>query len=399
MTQTSAVMICGHGSRDKAAVDEFNQLAVRLKERLPEHEIESGFLEFAEPVIRTGLEKLKARGAKKIVCLPGMLFAAGHVKNDLPSEINTFARENPDIDVIFGRDLAIDPKMLKAAEARVRQAIDQADAGIALDETLLMVVGRGTNDPDANSNISKIARMLWEGIGFGWAEVSFSGVAFPLVDAGLERAVKLGYKRIVVFPYFLFTGILVRRIFKWVDEAQAKYPDVEFVKAGYLNDQDHVIDTFIERFHQALEGGAANAMNCQLCKYREQVLGFEDEQGKAQVGHHHHVMGAGVEENPEDHGVFLGRGHGHRHDHHHGHDHGHAHDKDHGHAHDKDHVHSHDKDHGHAHDKDHVHSHDKDHVHSHDHAHDHAHDHDHPHAHDHGHTHAHESDKKTKAGH
>ena len=150
MTQTSAVMICGHGSRDKAAVDEFNQRAVRLKERLPEHEIESGFLEFAEPVIQTGLEKLKARGAKKIVCLPGMLFAAGHVKNDLQSEINTFARENPDIDVIFGRDLAIDPKMLKAAEARVRQAIDQADAGIALDETLLMVVGRGTNDPDAN---------------------------------------------------------------------------------------------------------------------------------------------------------------------------------------------------------------------------------------------------------
>ena len=30
----------------------------------------------------------------------------------------------------------------------------------------------------------------------------------------------------------------------------------EFVKAGYLNDQDHVIDTFIERFHEALEGGA-----------------------------------------------------------------------------------------------------------------------------------------------
>ncbi|MEX0695173.1 MAG: sirohydrochlorin chelatase [Rhodospirillales bacterium] len=359
MTQTSAVMICGHGSRDKAAVDEFNQLAVRLKERLPEHDIESGFLEFAEPVIRTGLEKLKARGAKKIVCLPGMLFAAGHVKNDLPSEINTFARENPGIEVIFGRDLAIDPKMLKAAEARVRQAIDQsinqsidqADAGTALDETLLMVVGRGTNDPDANSNISKIARMLWEGIGFGWAEVSYSGVAFPLVDAGLERAVRLGYKRIVVFPYFLFTGILVRRIFKWVDEAAAKYPEVEFVKAGYLNDQDHVIDTFIERFHQALEGGAANAMNCQLCKYREQVLGFEDEQGKAQVGHHHHVMGAGVEENPEDHGVYLGRGHGHHHDHHHGH----HHDHDHGHPHDHDHAHPHDHDHAHPHDHDHAH--------------------------------------------
>ena len=350
MTDQAAVMICGHGSRDKAAVDEFNQLSVRLKQKLPGHDIESGFLEFAEPVIRTGLEKLKQRGAKRIICLPGMLFAAGHVKNDLPSEINTFAAENPDIDVVFGRDLAIDPKMLKAAEARVRDAVETAGDGTALDETLLMVVGRGTNDPDANSNISKIARMLWEGIGFGWAEVSYSGVAFPLVDAGLERAVRLGYKRIVVFPYFLFTGILVRRIFKWVDEAAEKYPDVEFVKAGYLNDQDHVIETFVERFHQALEGGAANAMNCQLCKYREQVLGFEDEQGMAQVGHHHHVMGAGVEENAEDHGVFLGRGHGHKHDHHHHH---HGHDHGHGHGHDHDHEHGHS--HGHEHDHDHDH--------------------------------------------
>ena len=187
MIDQAAVMICGHGSRDKAAVDEFNQLSVRLKQKLPGHDIESGFLEFAEPVIRTGLEKLKARGAKKIICLPGMLFAAGHVKNDLPSEINTFAAENPGIEVIFGRDLAIDPKMLKAAEARVREAIDTASGDVDVSDTLLMVVGRGTNDPDANSNISKVARMLWEGIGVGWAEVSFSGVAFPLVDADYER--------------------------------------------------------------------------------------------------------------------------------------------------------------------------------------------------------------------
>lgn len=339
MTEQSAIMICGHGSRDKAAVDEFNQLAVHLKARLPGNDIESGFLEFAEPVIRTGLEKLKARGAKKIVCLPGMLFAAGHVKNDLPSEINTFAAENPDIDVIFGRDLAIDPKMLQAAKARVEEAINGAGSHVAREDTLLMVVGRGTNDPDANSNISKVARMLWEGLGVGWAEVSYSGVAFPLVDAGLKRAVKLGYKRIVVFPYFLFTGILVRRIFKWVDEAVAAHPDIEFVKAGYLNDQDHVIDTFVERFHQALAGGETNAMNCQLCKYRTQVLGFEDEQGMPQVGHHHHVVGAGVEENPEDRGVYLGRGHGHKHDHHHGHAH-HGHDH-HGHDHGDGHAHDH----------------------------------------------------------
>jgi sirohydrochlorin cobaltochelatase len=40
---------------------------------------------------------------------------------------------------------------------------------VPLHETLLMVVGRGASDPDANSNVAKVMRMLWEGFGFGWA--------------------------------------------------------------------------------------------------------------------------------------------------------------------------------------------------------------------------------------
>ena len=81
-------------------------------------------------------------------------------------------------------------------------------------DTLLVVVGRGTTDPDANSNIAKLARMLCEGMGFGWAETVFSGVASPLVEPGLLRALNLGFPRIIVFPYFLFTGVLVKRIYE-----------------------------------------------------------------------------------------------------------------------------------------------------------------------------------------
>ena len=38
----------------------------------------------------------------------------------------------------------------------------------------------------------------------------------------------------------------------------------------------------------------ANLMNCQMCKYREQVLGFEAEVGLPQESHHHHVEGIGT---------------------------------------------------------------------------------------------------------
>jgi len=317
-SQLPAIMICGHGSRDRGAVSEFNQLAVRIKERLPNHRVESGFLEFATPVIRTGLDKLRDAGAKKIVCLPGMLFAAGHVKNDLPSEVNNYAAENPDLDLVFAADLGIDARLLDAAKQRIEEALDAAGADVAREDTVLLVVGRGTNDSDANSNVAKVTRMLWEGLQVGWAETAFSGVAYPLVDQALERVTKMGFKRIVVFPYFLFSGILVTRIYNWADEAGAANPDVEILKASYLNDHPKVIDAFIGRMEDTLNG--AGVMNCQLCKYREQIIGHEHDQGAAQVGHHHHVQGVGTEDNAQDHGVHHGHGH-----HHHGHNHGHSH--------------------------------------------------------------------------
>jgi len=155
--------------------------------------------------------------------------------------------------------------------------------------------------------------MLWEGMGFGWAEVSYSGVASPLVDAGLAHAVKLGYRRIIVFPYFLFTGILVRRIYDWADAAAASHPEIEFLKASYLNDHALLIDTFVERVHEALEGN--NAMNCQLCKYRDQIIGYEADVGAPQAGHHHHVQGIGTDgEDAHDHGVQGGHHHHHHKD-------------------------------------------------------------------------------------
>jgi sirohydrochlorin cobaltochelatase len=297
----TGVLICGHGSRDGEAVREFELLAAALRPRLPAYEFATGYLEFAQPTIRDGLAALAARGARRIYAVPGMLFAASHVKNDLPWEVNSFIADNPSVDVRLGRDLAIDAKLINAAADRIAGAApgDRSNS-------LLVVVGRGTNDPDANSNIAKIARMLWEGLGFGWAETAFSGVAHPRVDAALDRAALLGFRRIVVFPYFLFTGVLVKRIYAETDAAAARYPEIDFVKAPYLRDHPLLLDAFVDRVGEIADG--APAMNCQLCKYRTQIIGYEHDAGAPQQAHHHHVRGID----------------GRRHDHH-DHDHPHPH--------------------------------------------------------------------------
>lgn len=346
-----ALMLCGHGSRDLGAMEEFSGLAAKLRLRLPDWPLEYGYLEFAKPIIRDGLDALRRRGADRVLALPGMLFAAGHAKNDIPSVLNTYAAANG-LQIDYGRELGIDPKMIRAAGARIRECLlaDGWREDEPLHDTMLVVVGRGASDPDANSNVAKVMRMLWEGLGFGWGETAYSGVTFPLVEPGLEHAVRLGYRRIVVFPYFLFTGVLVRRIYEQTDRVAARHPEIRFLKAAYLGAHDLVVETFVDRLHEILDG--TNNMNCGMCKYREQVLGFEAEVGLPQESHHHHVEGVGsaadcalcdttctgaCRAQPAQATADHRPGHGHHHDHGHAHGHDHAHD------------HSHGPDHGHLH--------------------------------------------------
>lgn len=304
------VMICGHGSRDREACDQFARVVERIRAALPQWPVEMGYLEFARPVLREGLDRLRDAGVERVLAVPGMLFAAGHVKNDVPSVLNAYAMEHG-LRIDMGRDLGIDPLLLEAARDRITAAVERAGDGVGIAESLLVVIGRGTSDSDANGNVAKVARMLWEGIGFAHAEVGYSGVAHPRTDAILERAVRLGYRRIVVFPYFLFTGVLVRRIYDATNDAAARFPGVEFVKARYLDDHPNVVQTFVDRITGILDGDTA--MNCSLCKYRVRIIGHEQALGAPQESHHHHVEGIGTDDEGHHHHHPHSHAHGHRH--------------------------------------------------------------------------------------
>lgn len=288
----TGVMICGHGSRDPQAVAEFAAVARGVAKRLPDCLVESGYLEFARPIIRDGLDALRRAGAARIFAVPGMLFAAGHAKNDIPSVLNAWAADRGGPPVDYARELGFDLKLIRAAAERVESALAAAGGMVSRGDTALVVVGRGASDPDANANVAKVMRLIWEGLGLGWGETAYSGVTFPVVGPALEHVARLGYRRAVVFPYFLFTGVLVKRIYAAADAAAARHPEIEFVKAPYLNDHPAVLDVFAERALEIADG--FNAMNCRLCKYRERMTGFEDEAGLPQTSHHHHVEGAGA---------------------------------------------------------------------------------------------------------
>jgi sirohydrochlorin cobaltochelatase len=248
----TAVMICGHGSRDPETTAEFAQAASGLKARLPENDVEYGYLEFAQPTISDGFAQLAARGAQRILVLPVMLYTARHVTSDVPAEIARFSADFPQIEIRFGRELSPEPKLLAAAAARIEEGERRSQRDIPRGESLLLAIGRGTNDADSNAQIGKLAQLLREGMGFGRAEIGYAGTAAPLAEPALRHAAALGFKRIVVFPYFLFTGVLVKRVYAACDSVAADHPAIEIVKAPYLGDHPLVLDCLVDRVREMI---------------------------------------------------------------------------------------------------------------------------------------------------
>lgn len=323
LPQDAGVMICGHGSRAKIAEEEFSLLAAGLKSRFPDLKVEYGFLEYSAPNIHMGLDNLFKQGVKKIYAVPGMLFAATHAQNDIPSVLTTYQEKHPGLEIEYGKELGLDQQMIQAFQQRVLGAIDLTEIPPVGDlyDTMLVVVGRGTSVVDANADAAKLTRIVTENIGFGWSQTVYSGVTFPSVGRGLEMAVKLGYKKIIVAPYFLFGGKLIDRIYAYCDKVAAKNPQIEFYKADYLRDQSHVIDTFIKRISETIEGPKQAVGLMQDFKQRLA-------RGEIDVHHHHAEFQPEPEiqaEHSHDHSHNHDHSHDHKHDNSHSHDHGHHH--------------------------------------------------------------------------
>ncbi len=316
----TGIMICGHGSRSKEAEIEFGLLAKGLEKKFPTTPVRYGFLEYSSPNIHMGLDELKALNVNEIIAVPGMLFAATHAKNDIPSVLTSYKEKNPEITVKYGRELGIHPEMIAAFQTRILECLYTAeDSQNTFYDTMLVVVGRGTSDVLANAEAAKLTRIVSENMGFGWSETVYSGVTFPSVGQGLKIITKLGYKKIVVAPYFLFTGRLIDRIYKYVDIIAKENTEIQFFKAKYLSDQDHVITTFEERIKEA-EAGIIEGNN-------DLMLSFNERMARGEVAAHHHHAEFNPITDPEDDEAVSSLGESD--DHHHGLEHHHTHDHKH----------------------------------------------------------------------
>ncbi|MGH3182675.1 MAG: sirohydrochlorin chelatase [Streptosporangiaceae bacterium] len=296
-----ALLLAAHGTRDEAGVAAFSALTARVGDLAGRDgtRVAGGFIELSAPPLRDAVAALAhlapisgaaADGAPAhMVAVPLMLSAAGHAKGDIPAALARERLRHPGLRWTYGRPLGPHPALLDLLAARIAAVSGSGPAPAspapASPAPAVLLVGRGSTDPDANADVVKTARLLWEGRDYPLAETAFVSLARPAVIEGLERCRLLGARQIVVARYFLFPGVLPDRVAEQAGEYAAAHPELDIRCAGVLGDCDEIAALVYERYHEALSGDIR--MNCDMCVYRIAMPGFEHRVGEPQHPHDH----------------------------------------------------------------------------------------------------------------
>ncbi|NEO97998.1 MAG: sirohydrochlorin chelatase [Symploca sp. SIO2E9] len=307
----------GHGTRDQKGCQTFLDFAKTYHTLDPSRPVVPCFLELTGPTIQEGVDQCVEQGYTEISALPILLFAARHNKFDVTNELDQARRRHPQVKFYYGRHFGItnsildlwrnrlaelDQPLEKQGNSKVlssqsplspipnlhSQASTRESANIDnRQDTVLLFVGRGSSDPDANGDVYKMARILWEGSGYKTVETCFIGITHPRLEEGFRRARLYQPKRIIVVPYFLFIGLLVKKIFETTAQQQEQYPELTINCLPEMGIQPQLLSILREREIETQLGQVQ--MNCEMCKFRLSAVSHGNSHGHSH--HHHHHQG------------------------------------------------------------------------------------------------------------
>ena len=290
---TDRVLLVGHGSRNKAGNDEIETFATKWRAHNPQWDIEVCFIEFADVMLDQGLDNA-AKGATRVIVVPLILNAAGHVKMEIPAHIAEARQRHAGVNFIYAPHLGAGEPILSILKRNLRKTMATLDMPDPKN-TGVIILGRGSSDRVANGEIAKMARWLMEDSDHELIDIAFTGITYPRLETAVQRQVRLGMKQVVVLPYYLFTGTLIERIARQVERLEAQYSEVAFGHGEYFGFEDEIYALLSTRVKEAMgmTQDSQIMMECDGCKYRD---------------------------------IAEEAGHGHSHDHSHDHAHDHSHD-------------------------------------------------------------------------
>ena len=286
LPQARPLLMIGHGTRDTQGRQAFWDFAQAYQNLDFSRPVVPCFLELTKPTIEEGIDLCVAKGYTELSALPILLFAARHNKFDVTNELDRCRDRHPELKFYYGRHFGITPRILDLWQERLNQ-LDKPENNphnIPRSETVLLLIGRGSSDPDAKSDVYKLARMLWEGSGYQTVETCFIGITHPRLEEGFRRVRLYQPRRIIVLPYFLFTGVLVKKIFEITAQQQQQYPDILISCLSEMGIEPQLLHLLREREIETQLGQVA--MNCEMCKFR--LAGVAEHNPHTHNHHHHH---------------------------------------------------------------------------------------------------------------
>ncbi|MBF0157045.1 MAG: sirohydrochlorin chelatase [Magnetococcales bacterium] len=259
------ILLVGHGSREVEGNQEVEDFADYWRSRHPETRMEVCFIEFAQVLLPEGLARA-AKGSDRVIVLPLILNAAEHVKREIPDHLAEARKAFPEVTFLLGRHLGVDESIEKLLRMRLHSAMAAMDMPDP-DNTAVILLGRGASDKTANGEVAKMARWLYEDTRHSLVDYAFTGITQPRLEGVVQRQVRLGAMQLIVLPYYLFTGRLIKRIGRQVDRLRSQYPGITFGLAGYLGINDRVVEVLDRRLAEVREG-SRSMLECDGCHYR-----------------------------------------------------------------------------------------------------------------------------------
>ena len=282
-------LLAGHGSRNRDGNDEIERFAAEWRAKHPDWRIEVCFIEHADVLLNDGLDRA-AKDAERVVLIPFILNAAGHVKMELPAAIESARERHPNVEFVVTRHLGMGREIFDVLQKqldRLMKALDVPDP----QTTGVILLGRGSSDAGANGELARMARWIFEENDHELVDLAFTGVTWPRLETVVQRQVKLGMTQICVIPVYLFTGVLIERIAGQLERLKQQYPQVAFALGKHFGFEPEIFAILDRRASDdALAGGSL--LECDGCKYREAAeaehLHDHSHTATGGCGHAHH---------------------------------------------------------------------------------------------------------------
>ena len=225
-------LLVGHGTRSTRGQDQFRELYAKFAEQIRPAESELAFLELAQPSIPQAIERLASKGTKQFVCMPLLLFTAGHALRDIPEAVQEAAAANGLQCINQTPSLGTASPILNLSALRFRQTICQSadtnclNTGICSGkycaQTALIMVGRGSKSDSATDEMRKFTALRQTLTPTAWSKTAFIYAQSPTVAEAFNLAAQTPYRKVVVQPHLLFEGELLESLRMQVAEQNAK---------------------------------------------------------------------------------------------------------------------------------------------------------------------------------